>query len=257
MPFYPSTFPGSPVGQLINRLSKGKYMQWKDQKEDFVVPANWLPGAATPSTTTSCSSKRSSISDVSTVVSDPTTAATPFPAEELFQTDLEKQASPSTVDEPAAAASKARKDVIIVDWYSDTDPENPRNWALPKRALVTVLISSYTFAAYAGSSIIAPAFPGIMEEFHVSQRQAALGMTLFVAALGIGPVFLSAISEIPSIGKNKVYFPTLVAFVLSSMGAALAPNWSTLMAMRFFSGFFASPSMSLGGSTLSDMWSRE
>ena len=46
-----------------------------------------------------------------------------------------------------------------------------------------------------------------------------------------------------------------VIAVILQIPTALAPNYSTLMAMRFFGGFVCSPALSTGGATLSDVYS--
>lgn len=40
---------------------------------------------------------------------------------------------------------------------------------------------------------------------------------------------LSPLSDIPSIGRSNVYIATLFLFILFSIPAAIAPNYSTLM----------------------------
>lgn len=44
-------------------------------------------------------------------------------------------------------------------------------------------------------------------------------------------------------GRNSVYIPTMVLFMASNFLCAFAPNYSTLMAGRFLSGFWGSPAL--------------
>lgn len=67
-------------------------------------------------------------------------------------------------------------------------------------------------------------------------------------------MILSPLSEIPSIGRLNVYMVTLALFAILQIPTALAPNYSTLMAMRFLAGFVCSPALSTGGATLSDVF---
>jgi DHA1 family multidrug resistance protein-like MFS transporter len=55
--------------------------------------------------------------------------------------------------------------------------------------------SIYTFTVYLGSSIYAPGEGGVMEEFHVGQTAASLGLALYVLGYGIGPMLFSPLSE--------------------------------------------------------------
>lgn len=111
-----------------------------------------------------------------------------------------------------------------------------------------------TFSVYIGSAIYTPSIPGVMERFNVSQTKAILGLALYVLGYGIGPMFLSPLSEIPSIGRLNVYLVSLGLFVLLQIPTALAPNYSTLMAMRFLAGVVCSPALSTGGATLADVF---
>lgn len=82
------------------------------------------------------------------------------------------------------------KDVHIVTWYGDDDPENPWNWSLGKRVFVTAEICLLTTSVYIGSSIYSAGTQDVIGIFGVSQVAATLGLTLFVAGYGI--VSLSA-----------------------------------------------------------------
>ena len=54
---------------------------------------------------------------------------------------------------------------------------------------------------------------GVMQEFGVSQVAATLGLTLFVAGYGVGPLLWSPMSEIPQMGRNPIYIATLCEFL--------------------------------------------
>jgi DHA1 family multidrug resistance protein-like MFS transporter len=45
-----------------------------------------------------------------------------------------------------------------------------------------------------------------------------------------------------------------VIFVLLQIPTALAPNFGTLLAMRFLTGLFGSPALATGGATIADMY---
>ena len=77
------------------------------------------------------------------------------------------------------------KDVHLVTWYGDNDPENPMNWSLAKRIFVTAEICLLTTSVYIGSSIYSAGTQDVMAIFGVSRVAATLGLTLFVAGYGI------------------------------------------------------------------------
>lgn len=61
-------------------------------------------------------------------------------------------------------------------------------------------------------------------------------------------------SEIPQIGRNPVYILTLIVFVCFLVPTALAKNFGMLLAFRFLTGFFGSPSLATGGASIGDMY---
>ncbi len=75
------------------------------------------------------------------------------------------------------------------------------NWSMSKKFLVTFLICLLTFSVYIGSAIYSAGTQGVMMRFGVSQVAATLGLTLFVAGYGLGPMVWAAVSKIPQINQ--------------------------------------------------------
>jgi len=132
--------------------------------------------------------------------------------------------------------------------------QNPQNWSTPKKFVVTGLICLLTFSVYIGSAIYSAGITDIEMKFGVSQVAATLGLTLFVAGYGLGPMIWSPMSEIPQIGRNPVYIPTLIVFVFFQFAVIYAKNFGMLLAFRFLTGFFGSPVLATGGASLADMY---
>lgn len=93
-----------------------------------------------------------------------------------------------------------------------------------------------------------------MKRFHVAQVPATLGLSLFVAGYGLGPMIWAPMSEIPETGRNPVYIGTLVVFVFFNFAVIYAKNFGMLLAFRFLTGFFGSPVLATGGATLADIY---
>ncbi|KAI4595741.1 hypothetical protein KJ359_006732 [Pestalotiopsis sp. 9143b] len=147
------------------------------------------------------------------------------------------------------------KDYYIVDWYGPQDPENPMNWSRGKKFFVTFEICLLTFSVYIGSAIYSAGIPDAAAHFGVSSVAATLGLTVFVAGYGLGPMVWSPLSEIPQTGRNPIYILTLLLFVVLQVPTALATNFGMLLAFRFLTGFIGSPSLATGGASISDMYS--
>ncbi|KAI4130313.1 MAG: hypothetical protein LQ347_003435 [Umbilicaria vellea] len=69
-----------------------------------------------------------------------------------------------------------------------------------------------------------------------------------------GPMLWAPLSEIPQIGRNPLYLGTLFVFVILQLPVALAPNFATLLAFRFITGFFGSPVLATGGASIGDIY---
>jgi MFS transporter, DHA1 family, multidrug resistance protein len=106
-----------------------------------------------------------------------------------------------------------------------------------------------------GSAIYTPSAAVLTERYGVSQVVAALGLSLYVLAYGLGPLLFSPLSEIPSIGRNPPYMVSFGIFVILSVPTALVDDIGGLMVLRFLQGFFGSPCLATGGASLQDMYS--
>lgn len=172
--------------------------------------------------------------------------------------DLEAAFTASTLaKEPSRPVIPQRTSdgIILVDWYTTDDAENPQNWSQGKKAFAAFWICAYTLAVYMGSAIYAPSVYGVMAEFDVGPEAASLGLSLYVLAYGIGPLIFSPLSEIASIGRNPPYMITMALFVILCVPTALADNFAGLMVLRFLQGFFGSPCLATGGASLQDLYS--
>ncbi|GAK68096.1 uncharacterized protein PAN0_039c6329 [Moesziomyces antarcticus] len=142
-----------------------------------------------------------------------------------------------------------------VGWYGEADPANPQNWRSSQKAFVAGIICIYTFGVYLGSAIYTPSMYGVMQQFNVSYAAANLGLALFVFGYGAGAMIFSPLSEIPSLGRNWIYIITFTIYLALTIGTAAAPNFGSLITLRFLAGFFGSPALATGGATLQDMYS--
>ena len=130
----------------------------------------------------------------------------------------------------------------------------PLNWSLFKKVFVTFEICLLTFSVYIGSAIYSAGTETVVKDFGVSQTKATLGLTLFVAGYGLGPMIFAPMSEIPQIGRNPIYIGTLAVFVILQVPTALAINFAMLLCFRFLTGFIGSPVLATGGASIGDMF---
>lgn len=118
---------------------------------------------------------------------------------------------------------------------------------LRKKGCVTALVMLMTTTVYMGSSIYSPGVQDAMAYFGTSQIVTILGLSLFVAGYGIGPLFLSPLTEIPQIGRTLPYIITLFLFMILQIPTILVTNFAGFCILRFLAGFVGSPPLATGG----------
>lgn len=103
-----------------------------------------------------------------------------------------------------------------------------------------------------GTSIISPATEQIKNEFDVTTTQAILPLSLYVFALGLGPVLGGPLSE--TVGRLPVYMGAVAGATFFTLGAALTHSFAGLNILRFLSGFCLAPSLAIGTGTINDIY---
>jgi len=99
--------------------------------------------------------------------------------------------------------------------------------------------------------------PGVQigaKYFGVGQVTSTLGISLFVAGYGIGPLFLSPMTEIPAVGRTIPYIITLALFCVLQVPTALVTNFAGFAILRFLAGFVGSPPLATGGASIQDVF---
>ncbi|KAK9459264.1 major facilitator superfamily domain-containing protein [Lipomyces oligophaga] len=166
----------------------------------------------------------------------------------------EKALSESEKSSVAKSLQSSEDDHIIVDWYGPDDPENPHNWAFGKKFAVMCISSINVIGVYIGSSIFSPGISDIAIEFNVGVVVATLGMSVFVFGYGLGPLIYGPVSENARVGRNYVYVPVMILFVILELPIIFVHNIAGFVILRFITGFLSAPPLVLGGATLGDIF---
>ncbi|GKZ96000.1 GTPase-activating protein [Aspergillus niger] len=172
-----------------------------------------------------------------------------FPAPDHARTKSEV-----TTRESPSPTSSDTLGLILVDFTGPDDPDMPRNWPMLTKTIVMIDVMLLNFSFYAASAIFTPSIPIIEKDFGATNAEGTLGLSLFVIAYGIGPLILSPLSNLPSIGRTPVYVLGSLAFCLFNIGTALAKNLQTILVLRFFGGLVGSAPISVGGATLMEVF---
>ncbi|KAI4941955.1 hypothetical protein J4E91_010505 [Alternaria rosae] len=130
--------------------------------------------------------------------------------------------------------------------------EHPFNWPAQKKWMATIVIVFMTANTTFCLSIQAAAIPGVTRTFACSTTVATSGVTTFLVGFASGPMLSASLSE--ALGRETVFRITMFLFFCFNIGCALSPNLAALLTLRFFSGFFGSPSVTNSGGFLADIW---
>ncbi|BGP30838.1 hypothetical protein JCM10296v2_002597 [Rhodotorula toruloides] len=233
----------STFAQLVNCASNGRLFPDADQRPGYVVPPA-IPRTTTDDSTYSSATSPPAPSGAVTFVNEPGVCPAHKEDEGRADLDLEKQAAPV---EPAKEPEPAAPYPFLVGW-EENDPDRPF------ASLSHSSSRSTPYGIYIGSAIYTSSIPGLLQEFGINQVGATSGLTLFVAAYGFGPTFLSPLQELPRFGRNPVYIIGLALFVIFQIPEVLAKNIATVLVFRFLSGFVGSPALATGGASMADIF---
>ncbi|KAI6153722.1 major facilitator superfamily domain-containing protein [Pisolithus tinctorius] len=136
--------------------------------------------------------------------------------------------------------------------FSESDPDNPKNWSSVKRWYLTgiagLLVLNATFASSAPSALV----PTLMDEFGISREVGNLMVSLFVAGYCVGPLIWGPLSE--QYGRRPVFILTFFVYMCFQIGCALSKNIASLLVFRFIGGTFASCPLANSGALIGDIW---
>ena len=277
----------APVGQMIRYFTKNKLLKYPEEMPGYVLPEQYqkfhsteapLKPQSTQPTPEDIEKKTESDSDdvsldrARTQADRESVAATDRTLSKIMtrpelsqvntRADLEQAYSNATRQETLRAqasrpiAPQVTADgVVLVDWYTTDDADNPQNWIQSKKTIVVLQIYFYTLAVYIGSAIYTPSEPYVIELLGVGPQVAAMGLSMYVLGYGIGPLLWSPLSEIPVIGRNPPYMATFGIFVILCVPTALVTSFPGFVVLRFLQGFFGSPCLATGGASIGDIFS--
>lgn len=167
--------------------------------------------------------------------------------------DNEKNISASDNESHKSGTEDEEYDPFCVDWNNTDRLDNPLHWSTFKKTFIMAQVMLLGCVTYMCSSIYTPAQETIQEEFGTGHVVATLNLSLYALGYGIGPIVFSPLSEVAKIGRQQIYFYTLLVFVLFQIGCATVKNMGGLIVLRFIAGIMCSPALATGGATVADM----
>lgn len=105
---------------------------------------------------------------------------------------------PSPDTEKASDLSNANDKDHEVTFNPETDPQSPRLFSKARKWLIVLVIASSALCVTCTSTLYSFTYGQLTVDFGVSREVATLGVSIFVAGLGLGPMVLSPLSEVSS-----------------------------------------------------------
>lgn len=130
--------------------------------------------------------------------------------------------------------------------------DDPYTWSKTRKNLMTwVSCATNMTAAYSAGAYAAPEAQ-LTELWGVSRVAYNVGITVFTAGFGIGPMFLAPFSEIN--GRRPVFIATGILFVAMQLACSLTNSYTGMLVARFFGGLGGSTFSTMVGGILADIW---
>lgn len=162
--------------------------------------------------------------------------------------DHEKQQSDTEQGSPD------RNKEFEVKFDGPTDPMNPRSRKKAHKWFINLILSCGSLCTTCAAAIYTQSYAQLERELDVSRIVATLGLSLYILGLGIGPMFLSPLSEF--YGRRPIYLGSFSFFLLWLIPCAVAKNIQTLLIGRFLAGISGSAFLSVAGGTVGDLFDR-
>jgi multidrug resistance protein len=154
--------------------------------------------------------------------------------------------------EKRQAPVSVEADPNVVDWDGPNDPEKALNWTDKKKWGNIAIISIVTLLTPLASSMVAPATPLIMRDFHTSDATvASFVVSIYILGYALGPLFLAPLSEV--YGRLPIYHICNAQFIIWTIACALSPSIGSLLFFRLMAGIAGSCPLTIGGGSIADL----
>jgi MFS transporter, DHA1 family, multidrug resistance protein len=116
--------------------------------------------------------------------------------------------------------------------------------------LLTLILAGLAMLGPFTTDTYFPFFPAIQNHFAISPAIAQQSLSVYLFTFTCMMLFHGAISD--SVGRKPVIVISLVGFVITSLGCAMADSYALLLAMRAGQGFFVGAGTVVGQAIIRD-----
>lgn len=146
-------------------------------------------------------------------------------------------------------------DPELITWDGAEDPQDPRNWNLRTKIIMTGVVSLYALVSPMSSSMLSPAMTDIAEEFHITNPIIqSMVVSIQILAWALGPLIIAPLSENHRFGRKMVLDVSIWVSFFFNIGCAFSHSTAQMMIFRFVGGIFGSTPLNVGAGVLSDLF---
>ncbi|KAK2026456.1 major facilitator superfamily transporter [Colletotrichum zoysiae] len=157
----------------------------------------------------------------------------------------------SSMPDPTGGA-KTTKDGTVLNPQPEESANDPLNWPEWRRDCALLALGFYCMVGGGMTPLLAAGFTNVAEDYHIEVETVSLTTGLYMMGLGLGSVIFSPTAIL--YGKRPVYLFSAVIFIVSSVWAALSPNFTSLVLARIFQGVAVSPVECLPSATIAEIF---
>ncbi|GJN80469.1 hypothetical protein PLIIFM63780_003995 [Purpureocillium lilacinum] len=133
-----------------------------------------------------------------------------------------------------------------------SDPLDPLNWSwVQKHSILGIIMALYFMFTYITTTTV-PSFPLLQDKYAASLAQVNWTVAIPALGLSLGPLLCASPADI--IGRRPIFVLGTVMALAATVGAALAPDYPSYMAARFFQGLGVSPASNVGLAIINDVF---
>ncbi|KAK0215505.1 major facilitator superfamily domain-containing protein [Armillaria fumosa] len=144
--------------------------------------------------------------------------------------------------------------IVVVSWEGDDDPENPKNWSLTQKWIVTGLITANAMLSHISSTMMAPAARNVaMDLGSTTPIFEPMLTSIFILAHAFLLSYYYAIFYV--CGHSRVIQLGNMFYIIFNLVCAFAKTPDQMLLLRLLVGVGGSASLSLGGGVISSCWS--
>ncbi|RXW24504.1 hypothetical protein EST38_g1364 [Candolleomyces aberdarensis] len=147
---------------------------------------------------------------------------------------------------------KVEEDVTAIPTSQLDADLHPYNFSKRKKWTITVVACSFTLLVSAATTSFTSGYLSMMRDLSLTYTQAIVGLSTYLLAFAVTPLFTSAFSE--EFGRQPLYIVSVALFSLMHVMIALAPNIAVIAVARIIQGAAGSAGVTMVAGTIADIW---